>query len=299
MTWNIAIRDFINYMRLERGMSPNTLSSYRIDLQKALVYFEESQPDPLKTTLKDLQEFIIHIAKSGLSARSQARLISGIRSFYKYLEYEDLISQNPCDLLESPRIGSKLPDFLSKDEVDAIINAVDLSKDEGHRNVAIMEVLYGCGLRVSELTNLRISDLFFKESFIRVTGKGNKERLVPINNTAIKQVDIYRKEIRVHQSIAKGHEDFLFLNRRGKQLTRAMIFTIVRNLTTAAGIKKSVSPHTFRHSFATHLVEGGVNLRAVQEMLGHASITTTEIYTHLDQQYLRDTILMYHPRARE
>lgn len=297
MNWERAIKDFTNYMRLERGMSPNTISSYQRDLKKLRIYIEEDIPNPLKVNLKNLQAFISNLAQEGISAKSQARIISALRTFYKYLLFEDLITVDPTEMLESPKVGRKLPDFLSSGEVEKIINAVDMSKDEGHRNRAIMETLYGCGLRVSELVNLRISDLFFKQDIIRVTGKGDKERLVPINSLAQKHIDIYRNEIRVHQQPARGHEDFVFLNRRGKQLTRAMIFHIVKTLTIAAGIKKSVSPHTFRHSFATHLVEGGADLRAVQEMLGHESITTTEIYTHLDQSYLRDTLLQFHPRA--
>lgn len=297
MNWERAIKDFTNYMRLERGMSPNTISSYQRDLKKLRLYIEEDIPNPLKVNLKNLQAFIGNLAQEGISAKSQARIISALRTFYKYLLFEDLITVDPTEMLESPKVGRKLPDFLSSGEVEKIIDAVDMSKDEGHRNRAIMETLYGCGLRVSELVNLRISDLFFKQDIIRVTGKGDKERLVPINSLAQKHIDIYRNEIRVHQTPARGHEDFVFLNRRGKQLTRAMIFHIVKTLTIAAGIKKSVSPHTFRHSFATHLVEGGADLRAVQEMLGHESITTTEIYTHLDQTYLRDTLLQFHPRA--
>lgn len=297
MNWERAIKDFTNYMRLERGMSPNTISSYQRDLKKLRIYIEEDIPNPLKVNLKNLQAFISNLAQEGISAKSQARIISALRTFYKYLLFEDLITVDPTEMLESPKVGRKLPDFLSSGEVEKIIDAVDMSKDEGHRNRAIMETLYGCGLRVSELVNLRISDLFFKQDIIRVTGKGDKERLVPINSLAQKHIDIYRNEVRVHQQPARGHEDFVFLNRRGKQLTRAMIFHIVKTLTIAAGIKKSVSPHTFRHSFATHLVEGGADLRAVQEMLGHESITTTEIYTHLDQTYLRETLLQFHPRA--
>lgn len=297
MNWERAIKDFTNYMRLERGMSPNTISSYQRDLKKLRLYIEEDIPNPLMVNLKNLQAFISNLAQEGISAKSQARIISALRTFYKYLLFEDLITVDPTEMLESPKVGRKLPDFLSSGEVEKIIDAVDMSKDEGHRNRAIMETLYGCGLRVSELTNLRISDLFFKQDIIRVTGKGDKERLVPINGMAQKHITIYREEVRVHQTPAKGHEDFVFLNRRGKQLTRAMIFHIVKTLTIAAGIKKSVSPHTFRHSFATHLVEGGADLRAVQEMLGHESITTTEIYTHLDQTYLRETLLQFHPRA--
>lgn len=299
MNWATAIRDFTNYMRLERAMAKNTVSSYQRDLNKAAQYFETTKPSPLKLSLKDLEAFVAEMAEQGISARSQARLVSALRSFYKFLTLEEVIDIDPSELLESPKLGRKLPDFLSIEEVIAIIDAVDMGKAEGHRNRAILETLYGCGLRVSELTDLRISDLFLKESIIRVTGKGDKERLVPINKMAIKYIDIYREQVRVHQAITKGHEDFLFLNRRGKKLTRAMIFHIIKTLTTKAGIKKKVSPHTFRHSFATHLVEGGADLRAVQEMLGHESITTTEIYTHLDQTYLRDTLLQFHPRAHK
>ncbi len=284
-------------MRLERGMSKNTISSYQRDLKKAAIYFEGDKPNPLKLQLKDLQSFIAETAKQGISARSQARMISSIRSFYKFLALEELIGIDPSEMLESPKVGRKLPDFLSMNEIEKIIGQVDMSKEEGHRNRAILETLYGCGLRVSELTDLRISDLFFKQSIIRVTGKGDKERLVPINKLAIKYIEIYREEVRIHQPIARGHEDFLFLNRRGRKLTRAMIFHIIKTLTASAGIKKSVSPHTFRHSFATHLVEGGADLRAVQEMLGHESITTTEIYTHLDRDYLRQVITEFHPRS--
>lgn len=280
-------------------MAKNTVSSYQRDLNKAAQYFETTKPSPLKLSLKDLEAFVAEMAEQGISARSQARLVSALRSFYKFLTLEEVIDIDPSELLESPKLGRKLPDFLSIEEVIAIIDAVDMGKAEGHRNRAILETLYGCGLRVSELTDLRISDLFLKESIIRVTGKGDKERLVPINKMAIKYIDIYREQVRVHQAITKGHEDFLFLNRRGKKLTRAMIFHIIKTLTTKAGIKKKVSPHTFRHSFATHLVEGGADLRAVQEMLGHESITTTEIYTHLDQTYLRDTLLQFHPRAHK
>lgn len=299
MNWSVAIKDFTNHMLLERGMTKNTITSYQRDLNKAGRFFDENDKlNPLKLDLKDLQSFIEEIAGQGISARSQARMISALRSFYKFLTLEEYIQIDPSEMLESPKIGRKLPDFLSITEIEKIIAQVDMGKDEGHRNRAILETLYGCGLRVSELTDLRISDLFFKQSIIRVTGKGEKERLVPINRMAIKHIEIYREEVRVHQSIAKGHEDFLFLNRRGRKLTRAMIFHIIKTLTAAAGIKKNVSPHTFRHSFATHLVEGGADLRAVQEMLGHESITTTEIYTHLDQKYLRQTILDYHPRAK-
>ncbi|HBF21903.1 MAG TPA: site-specific tyrosine recombinase XerD, partial [Cryomorphaceae bacterium] len=282
MNWSQAIRDFQHYLKLERGLSQNTIISYSLDLEKIAGFSEDPAWKPLKLKADDLQQFINAQAKKGINARSQARLVSTLRAFYKYLLLEDYLDVNPTELLESPKMGRKLPEFLSKDEVNNLIDAIDMSKAEGHRNKAIFEVLYGCGLRVSELISLRLSDLFLKDQIIRVTGKGDKERLVPINKMAIRYLDIYIHESRVHLDIQKGHEDFVFLNRRGKKLTRAMIFTLTRNLAEAAGISKTISPHTFRHSFATHLVEGGADLRAVQEMLCHESITTTEIYTHLD-----------------
>lgn len=297
MNWSQGIKDFKNYLKLERGLSKNTLVSYELDLEKLAHFSEEDTWMPLSLDFDDLQQFVNAQAKKGISARSQARFISSFKSFYKFLLLEDYIELNPTELLEAPKLGRKLPDFLSKDEVDQIITAIDMSKNEGHRNKAMFEILYGCGLRVSELTDLRLSDLFLEDHIIRVTGKGNKERLVPINDYAIKFLKIYIHEIRNHQDIQKGQEDFIFLNRRGKKLTRAMLFTLSRNLAETAGIKKKISPHTFRHSFATHLVEGGANLRAVQEMLGHESITTTEIYTHLDQKYLMETIMSFHPRS--
>lgn len=297
MNWSQGIKDFKNYLKLERGLSQNTIDSYELDLEKLAHFSEEDNWKPLHLHFDDLQQFVHAQAKMGISARSQARFISSFKSFYKFLLLEDYIDINPTELLEAPKLGRKLPDFLSKDEVDKIIAVIDMSKAEGHRNKAMFEILYGCGLRVSELTDLRLSDLFLDDNIIRVTGKGNKERLVPINDFAIKFLNIYLQEVRIHQEIQKGQEDFIFLNRRGKKLTRAMIFTLSRNLAETAGIKKKISPHTFRHSFATHLVEGGANLRAVQEMLGHESITTTEIYTHLDQQYLRETVMSFHPRS--
>lgn len=297
MNWSQGIKDFKNYLKLERGLSNNTIVSYELDLEKLAHFSEDENWMPLILDFDDLQQFVNTQAKNGISARSQARFISTFKSFFKFLLLEDYIETNPTELLEAPKLGRKLPDFLSKVEVDKIIASIDMSKNEGHRNKAMFEILYGCGLRVSELTDLRLSDLFLEDNIIRVTGKGNKERLVPINDYAIKFLNIYLDEVRVHQEIQKGQEDFIFLNRRGSKLTRAMIFTLSRNLADAAGIKKKISPHTFRHSFATHLVEGGANLRAVQEMLGHESITTTEIYTHLDQQYLMETIMSFHPRS--
>jgi integrase/recombinase XerD len=242
-----------------------------------------------------VQRFIYEIAKT-VNPRSQARIISGLKGFFNYLVFEEYRIDNPMDLLESPKIGRKLPDTLSEPEIDTLIGAIDLSKPEGERNRAILETLYGCGLRVSELIGLKISDLFFEEGFIKVTGKGNKQRFVPIGTINIKYIDIYRNEIRIHQKIQKGHEDILFLNRRGKQLTRAMIFTIIKQLAEKIGLQKSISPHTFRHSFATHLLENGADLRAIQQMLGHESITTTEVYMHVDRSHLSDVMNKYHPR---
>lgn len=244
-----------------------------------------------------LQDFLKWITGSGMSARSQSRIISGLKGFYKYMLLENIIQKDPTELLESPKIGRKLPSTLHIHEINKIIDAIDLSKPEGERNKAILETLYGCGLRVSELTDLRISNLFFRDGFIKVTGKGDKERIVPIGRVAQKQIGIYLKSKRNLLPIVNGNEDILFLNRRGKKMTRVMVFTIIKDLVKKAGIRKSVSPHTFRHSFATHLVEGGADLRAVQEMLGHESITTTEIYTHLDREFLRSTILQFHPRS--
>ncbi len=297
MNWEQATKEFTQYLRLERGLAKNTVIGYLQDLEKLKNWSRSLHLKPLRVSKKHLESFIQELAEFEIGARTQARVLSSIKAFYKYLLVEDLLAHNPAALLETPKLARKLPEFLSIEEIDQMLDKIDMSKTEGHRNKAMLEVLYSCGLRVSELTDLRISDLFFEEELIRVTGKGNKERLVPINAYAVKLIKMYREEIRAHQDIAKGHEDFLFLNRRGKKLTRAMIFTLVKNLAQKAGIQKNVSPHTFRHSFATHLVEGGADLRAVQEMLGHESITTTEIYTHLDQQYLREAIVSYHPRA--
>lgn len=301
MPWQSYIKSFRIYLQLERSLSENSVAAYVRDVRKLAAFAEEVhtglQPDNL--TQEHLHEFIQWISGPDMSARSQSRLISGIRSFYKFLLLENLVSNDPTQLLDMPRIGSKLPDTLSVNEINRIIDSIDLSSSEGERNKAILETLYGCGLRVSELTGLKISDIYFNEGFIRVTGKGNKERLVPIGRTALKQISIYLHEIRVKQKIKKGSEDILFVNRRGNKLSRVMIFTIIKKHAELAGLHKTVSPHTFRHSFATHLVEGGADLRAVQEMLGHASITTTEVYTHLNRQYLRSVILEYHPRAHK
>lgn len=297
MQWKGALVEFKNYLRLERGLAENSVKGYLRDLQKVAGYFEEEELLPLKLDLRRLEKCLKDLMEEGLSARSQARMISSLKAFYKYLILEDYLQENPAELLEGPKLDQKLPEYLEEEEIAAMIDGIDRSKPEGMRNVAIFETLYACGLRVSELVGLRLSDLFFKEELIRVIGKGNKERLVPINPLARKMIDIYRNEVRVHMPIQKGSEDILFLNRRGKALSRAMIFHLVKTSALKAGIRKKISPHTFRHSFATHLVKHGADLRAVQEMLGHESITTTEIYTHLSQQQLRETILKFHPRA--
>ncbi len=300
MKTNSYIKGFIAYLQLERSLAKNSIEAYTADVDKLFQYLqnEDSGKSFLKVDLNDLRDFLVYINKIGVGALTQARIISGIKTFFKYLLLEDLITSDPSELLEAPRLGRKLPITLSISEIDKIEEVIDLSKPEGTRNKAIIETLYSCGLRVSELCDLKLSNLFFNEQYIRVIGKGDKERLVPIGSSAIKYIQIYTNEIRNHLQIQKGNEDIIFLNRRGRRLTRVMIFTIVKNLVEKAGIDKVVSPHSFRHSFATHLVEGGADLRAVQEMLGHESITTTEIYTHLDREYLRDTILTYHPRGK-
>ncbi len=297
--WDSFISDYQSYLKLERSLSVNTIEAYLDDVQKLALFIEDKYPgfNPGDIGLNHLKEFLEWSNRYKMSARSQVRLISGIKSFFGFLMLEDLINENPSTLLESPRIGRKLPDVLTLAEIDAILSVIDLSKPDGQRNKAMLETLYSCGLRVSELVNLKLSQLHFTEGFIRVLGKGNKERLVPVGHTAIKEIDLYTKHIRNKLIIKKGHEDILFLNRRGSRLTRVMLFTIIQRLTTLAGIKKKISPHTFRHSFASHMVERGADLRAVQEMLGHESILTTEIYTHLDSRYLRDAILQHHPRS--
>jgi len=286
-------------LQLERSLSENSVEAYLHDVEKLLQFLEAKKYDfpPKEVELKHLQEFLMWVNELGMSARTQARVISGIKGFYKYLLLENVLNNDPTTLLESPRLGRKLPDTLSLEDINNIINAVDLSSNEGQRNKAMLETLYSCGLRVSELVNLKISHLYFNEEFIKVTGKGDKERLVPIGNVAIKQINIYKDEVRIHQPVKKEYEDVLFLNRRGAKLTRVMVFTIIKNLAFKIGLKKHISPHTFRHSFATHLIDGGADLRAVQEMLGHESITTTEIYTHLDREYLRSAIIQFHPRS--
>jgi len=297
MKWQNALQDYRHYLKLERGLSDNSIENYSLDVIKLMNYLDVNKIEisPIKISEKTIQEFIYSTSKS-LNARSQSRLISGLRSFFGFLVFEDYRKSNPLDLMESPKIGRKLPDTISISEVDKIIAAVNLSKFEGERNRAIIETLYGCGLRVSELINLKISDLFFQEGFIKVTGKGDKQRFVPISEYTVKFINLYKNEVRNHQDIKPEATDTLFLNRRGNKLTRAMIFTIVKRLTEAAGIRKNISPHTFRHSFATHLLENGADLRAIQQMLGHESITTTEVYVHVDRSHLRQVMEEFHPR---
>lgn len=296
-SWKKAIKDFETYLRLEKSLSENSIDAYINDVSKLEKFFSEKKntvtPDQVKYT--DLKEFLTWFNTDNRNARTQSRVLSGIRSFFRFLLIEGEIKENPASLIESPKIGLKLPEVLSVNEIDMMIEAIDLSKPEGHRNKAIIETLYGCGLRVSELVNLRLTDIHYGEGFVMVTGKGNKQRLVPISSKALKEIDIYKSG---RNMLPEIHDrNILFLNRRGKKLSRAMIFTIVKELAKKAGIRKKISPHTFRHSFATHLIEGGADLRAVQEMLGHESILTTEIYTHIDRSFLRDTLIMFHPRA--
>lgn len=299
MNWKIYLKGFKDYLRLERSLSHNSVEAYIRDVEKLQRYFLEIEVSIAKIDHQSLSEFIADLHSLGINPRSRARIISGIKAFFKYLLLEDIISLDPSELLESPKIGMKLPVFLSIYEIDQIIAAIDLSNRQGERNRAIIEVLYSCGLRVSELVNLKMSEIHFEEGFLKVTGKGDKERWVPIGKTAIKYIRYYQEQLRNHQEAKKGEEDILFLNRNGGRLTRVMIFTIVKELGEKAGIDKNISPHTFRHSFATHLVDGGADLRAVQDMLGHESITTTEIYTHLDREYLHSAILQFHPRGKK
>jgi integrase/recombinase XerD len=298
LDWRSAIKGFQAYLKLEKGLSDNSIEAYSRDIDK-LQQFADSHSNSLKPdafTLNDLRQFINWVNELGMIPSSQARILSGIKSFYKYLLAEDIIRNNPAELLESPKKMRKLPDTLSYQDINKLIEAIDLSKPDGNRNKAIIEVLYSCGLRVSELTELKLSNLYLEIEFVKVIGKGNKERLVPIGGEAIKALKLWIEHDRVHIPIKKGEEDMVFLNRRGSRLSRVYIFMLIKQLAEVAGIKKSISPHTLRHSFATHLVEGGADLRAVQEMLGHESITTTEIYTHLDREYLKETIISYHPR---
>lgn len=297
MKWQNAIRDYQLYLKIERGLSQNTIDSYTRDLEKLTLFLEANEMNlsPIFIDNDVIQKFIYEVAKK-INPRTQARIISGLRSFFDYLVFEDYRKTNPTDLLEAPKIGRKLPDTLSENEIDALISAVDLSHPQGERNRIILETMYSCGLRVSELITLKISDLFFDEGFIKVTGKGNKERFVPIHYNAQKYISIYINEIRSHMKPSKGYEDTLFLNRRGKGLTRQMIFTIIKNLSIKINLNKKISPHTLRHSFATHLLKNGADLRAIQQMLGHESITTTEVYVHLDTSYLKEVVEIYHPR---
>ena len=297
MSWESSIKEFKYYLRIERSLADNTIQSYLRDINKLADYCNQLKIDEKNVKVNDIRNFINHLNNDQISARSQARIISGIKAFYKYLILEDYIKDDPTLLIENPKIGLKLPEVLSVNEIEIIISSIDLSKKHGQRNKAIIETLYSCGLRVTELINLKISNINFKEEYIKIIGKGNKERLTPIGSNALKYIQIYVNEVRIHQKINKGHEDIVFLNNRGSKLSRVMIFTLIKNTLEKCGIKKKVSPHTFRHSFATHLIEGGADLRAVQEMLGHESITTTEIYTHLDKDYLRSNIMQFHPRS--
>ncbi|WP_424989503.1 site-specific tyrosine recombinase XerD [Flagellimonas sp.] len=300
MNWQQAIKDYQNYLKIERGLSPNSIVNYTMDLEKLQSYLDEYSiaEKPVHIRRETVQEFIYSIAKV-VTPRTQARIISGLKGFFNYLVFEDYREDNPMDLIETPKIGRKLPDTLSETEINSLIAAIDLSKPEGERNRAIIETLYGCGLRVSELIHLKLSDLYFDEDFIQVTGKGNKQRFVPISGINQKYINIYRNEVRVHLTIQKEHEDIVFLNRRGKQLTRAMIFTIVKQLAEKVGLQKNISPHTFRHSFATHLLENGADLRAIQQMLGHESITTTEVYMHVNRSHLSKVLNEFHPRRKK
>lgn len=298
MKWEISIKNFIDFLRLERSLSANSINAYYNDINKLKEFLDLKKLNltPQQINTEHLRNFIYWLNELGLCSTSQSRVISGIKSFFKYLLLENQIEKDPSALLEAPRIGRKLPEVLTIGEIDQLIHAIDLSLPEGQRNKAIIETLYSCGLRVSELINLRISNLYFEQGFVRIIGKGNKERLVPISQKAIKEINYYLEE-RGKLNIAEGYRDILFLNRRGKQLTRVMIFTIIKRLAAKANIPKNISPHTLRHSFASHLIDGGADLRAIQEMLGHESIMTTEIYTHLDREYLRDTIIEHHPRS--
>jgi integrase/recombinase XerD len=297
MNWSAQIKNYQSYLRIERGLSKNTIDNYSFDIERLCLFLEMNgiAVSPINIKEETIQQFIYSVSKE-VNPRSQARIISGLKSFFNYLIFEDYRVDNPMELIETPKTGRKLPDTLSVEEIDALIDAIDLSSNEGERNRAMLETLYGCGLRVSELVALKISDLFFEEGFLKITGKGNKQRFVPIGNLTQKYIQIYRDYKRVELNIKKGQEDTLFLNRRGSQLTRAMIFTIIKDLAVKIELKKSISPHTLRHSFATHLLENGADLRSIQLMLGHESITTTEIYVHLDRRFLTEVINTFHPR---
>lgn len=297
LSWKASFKNFENYLRLEKSLSENSIEAYLNDIKKLEEFITETGKDlsPVSLTYKHLKEFISWYGSNNQNARTQSRVLSGIRAFFKFLLVDGEIEENPSSLIESPKIGLKLPEVLSVGEIDRIVDAIDLSKPEGHRNKAIIETLYGCGLRVSELVNLKLTDIHRGEGFVTVTGKGDKQRLVPISKKALKEIDLYKIDRNRLKKIYD--ENVVFLNRRGRKLTRAMIFTMIRDLAGKAGIMKKISPHTFRHSFATHMIEAGADLRAVQEMLGHESILTTEIYTHIDRSYLRDTLIMFHPRS--
>ncbi|MFV7235888.1 site-specific tyrosine recombinase XerD [Flavobacterium sp. ZB4R12] len=299
MNWNTYIKSYQSYLRIERGLSKNTIENYSFDIERLCLFLEKNgiAISPIHIDEETIQQFIYDVSKQ-VNPRSQARIISGLKSFFSYLIFEDFRDNNPLELIETPKTGRKLPDTLSVDEIDTLISAIDLTTNEGERNRAMLETLYGCGLRVSELTALKISDLFFEEGFIKITGKGNKQRFVPIGNLTQKYIQIYKDTMRIHLNIKKGFEDTLFLNRRGNQLTRAMIFTIIKDLATKINLNKNISPHTLRHSFATHLLENGADLRSIQLMLGHESITTTEIYVHLDRKFLTQVINTFHPRKK-
>lgn len=296
MKWNESISDYTHFLKIERGLSLHTIQSYIRDIKKLVIFLDKKKIicSPIEINEDLIQEFIYEIAKE-ISPRSQARIISGLRSYFDYLIFENYRATNPTDLIETPKIGIKLPDTMSKEEIDSLISAVDLSKGDGERNRAMLETMYGCGLRVSELIDLKISDLFFDEGFIKIVGKGNKERFVPIHLSAQNYIVLYMNEIRSHLPIKKGYEDTLFLNRRGKSLSRQMIFMIIKDLAIKINLNKKISPHTLRHSFATHLLKNGADLRAIQQMLGHESITTTEVYVHLDTSYLKEIVEKYHP----
>ena len=295
--WQSYIKEYQHYLKLERGLSKNTIDNYTFDIEKLVLFLTQKEINisPIHITEEVIQQFIYEMA-SQVNPRSQSRLISGLKSFFNYLIFEDYRNDTPLELIEVPKTGRKLPDTLSTMEIDSLIQAIDLSTSEGERNKAMLETLYSCGLRVSELVSLKLSDLFFEEGFIKITGKGNKQRFVPVGKTTIKLISLYVNQVRIHLSIQKGFEDTLFLNRRGKQLTRAMVFTIIKNLATKINLNKTISPHTFRHSFATHLLENGADLRSIQLMLGHESITTTEVYMHLDRKFLSEVLKNYHPR---
>jgi integrase/recombinase XerD len=299
MSWDFYIKQFQNYLKLERSLADNSINAYLHDVVKLKQFIEISniKISPIEIRNDHLQDFLEYINELGLTPYSQARILSGLKAFYKYLVYEDIISTDPTQLIEGPKLGRKLPDILSYQEIENLLGAIDLSTDEGMRNRAILETMYSSGLRVSELIDLKLNNIYFDIGFIRIIGKGNKERLVPIGREAMKYVKLYVNEIRIHLDIKPGHENIVFLNRRGSKLSRVMIFTIIKNLARSINLKKNISPHTFRHSFATHLIEGGADLRAVQDMLGHESITTTEIYTHLDRDYLKQVIKEFHPRS--